>query len=80
MSTIATRHAQAEAATRIFDILTRWMKTHPGCSYDTRMSATGKFQVVVKEPEGTTLFFGESIQDAYAQAAQAISFNEGALL
>ena len=73
------RVSQAEAAGRIFSILTDWMQKHPGCSYNTRISATGKFQVIMETPNGTHLFFGESVQDAYAQAAQAINFNEGTL-
>jgi hypothetical protein len=70
------RTAQAAAATRIFDIFTRRMLDRPGCSIDTRMSATGTFQVVVKTPSGTKLHFGESLQDAYAQAAQTLSFDD----
>lgn len=73
------RIMQADAAARIFDIFTRWMKAHPGRSYETRISASGKFQVVVKTKGGTQLFFGGDVQDAYAQAAQAIDFNGGTL-
>lgn len=70
------RVAQAEAAARIFAILTKWMSASPGRSYSTRISPTGKFQIVVKTPKGTELFFGGDIQDAYAQAAQTLSFDE----
>lgn len=75
--TVVPTHYVAEraAAGRILDIFTRWLREHPGCSYTTRISASGKFQVVVKTPIETTLHFGESVQDAYAQAAQTISFN-----
>jgi hypothetical protein len=64
------------AAARALDIFTKWMRAHPECSYDTRKSASGKFQVVVKTPRGVQLFFGDDVQDAYGQAAQAIDFNE----
>lgn len=70
------RIAQTEAATRVFNIFTHWMLKNPGCSFATRISPTGKFQVVVKTPKETRLFFGETVQDAYAQAAQTISFDE----
>jgi len=71
--------AQDKAASRILTILTNWMKANPGCSFDTRKSPSGKFQIVVKTPKSTELFFGESIQDAFAQAAQTINFNGGEL-
>lgn len=70
------RIAHTEAATRIFNIFTHWMLKNPGCSFATRISPTGKFQVVVKTPKETRLFFGETVQDAYAQAAQTIGFDE----
>lgn len=70
------RVTQAEAATRIFNIFTHWMLKNPGCSFATRISPTGKFQIVVKTPQSTRLFFGETVQDAYAQAAQTICFDE----
>jgi hypothetical protein len=73
------RITNAEAAGRIFEILTRWMHEHPGCSYDTRISASGRFQIIVKTPTGTHLFFGQTVQDAYAQAAQALALSEGTL-
>lgn len=73
------RVAQSEAATRTFNIFTHWMLKHPGASYDTRMSDSGKFQIVVKTPDACQrirLFFGETVQDAYAQAAQTLSFDD----
>ena len=63
------------ASARILDIFTQWMVKHHG-SYETRVSPTGKFQIVVKTPNSTRLFFGETVQDAYAQAAQTLSFDE----
>lgn len=71
--------SQSKAAARILEILTTWMRANPGCSFDTRKSESGKFQIVVKTPKSTELFFGESVQDAYAQAAQTINFNGGTL-
>ncbi len=71
--------AQDKAASRILTILTNWMRANPGCSFDSRISASGKFQIVLKTNPGVQLFFGESIQDAYAQAAQTINFNSGEL-
>jgi len=64
------------AAERIFNILTEWMRAHPGRSYDTRKSVSGKFQIVLKTERGVQLFFGDDIHDAYAQAANTIDLNE----
>jgi hypothetical protein len=66
------RIGQAEAATRVFNIFTHWMLFHPAGSIATKISSSGKFQVVVKTPQETRLFFGETVQDAYAQATQTI--------
>jgi hypothetical protein len=62
----------AKAAARSLEIFTEWMRENPGCSYLTRMSVSGKLQVVVKTPAGTQLFFGGDIQDAYGQASTTI--------
>jgi hypothetical protein len=70
------RVGRVEAAGRIFAIFTHWMLKHPEGSIATKISASGKFQVVVKTPQETRLFFGETVQDAYAQAAQTICFDE----
>lgn len=70
------RIAHIEGAGRVFNIFTHWMLKNPGCSFATRISPSGKFQVVVKTPKETRLFFGETVQDAYAQAAQTINFDE----
>lgn len=71
------RRGEGEAAQRIFEILTAWMNKHPECSFVTEKGLSGKFGIVVRTPGATQAFFqGESIQDAYAQAAQAISFEE----
>jgi len=61
-----------EAAGRIFEIFTNWLRKHPEGSYETKISASGKFQLILKSPGDTRLFFGESAQDACAQAAQAL--------
>ena len=71
------QRGEAEAAQRIFDVLSTWMNKHPECSLVTEKGISGKFGIVVRTPGATQAFFqGESIQDAYAQAAQAISFEE----
>jgi len=75
-NTDRVRKAQMEAATRTLNIFTDWLRKHPECSYTTRISASGKFQFALKTPRGAHLFFGESVQDAYAQAAQAINFGD----
>ena len=82
LTVVPTSHVHlehAEAAMRILDILTRWMKANPGCSYTTKISETGTFQIVVNTSNGPKLFFGENLQDAYAQAAQTINFSRGKL-
>jgi hypothetical protein len=70
---------QEHAAARILEIFTTWMCKNPGCAFDTRKSESGKFQIILKTNPGVQLFFGESVQDAYAQAAQTINFNGGEL-
>jgi hypothetical protein len=73
------RTDQANAAKRILSILTDWMRHNPECSCTTKIGASGRFQVILTTPENTESFFGQSIQDAYAQAAQTIDFNGGTL-
>lgn len=70
------RLAHLEASARIFTTLGKWMRARPMRSYLTRVSDSGKFQIVVKTPKGTQLFFGDDLQDAYAQAAQTLDFND----
>jgi len=73
--TRAQEVAQAqEAAQRIFNILTRWLNKHPGCSYTTGTTPSGRFEVRLITPKVTHVFGGLSVQDAWAQAAQAIDF------
>jgi len=73
------RLAEAEAAARIFDIFTKWMRANKHRTYTVRISHAGRFQVSVESaPALTEVFFGESAQDAQAQAAQTIDFNESA--
>lgn len=73
-------NVEAEAALRIFNILTTWMRAAPGRIYTTGFNSSGKFEIVVKEADKTRAYFqGGSIQDAYAQAAQTINFNGGTL-
>ena len=80
VATARIRDGQLKAAARIFDIFTRWMLEHPEYSYSTDVGASGKFELTFKKSGTTQAFFqGESIQDAYAQAAQVIDFNGGLL-
>jgi hypothetical protein len=74
------RNLQDAAATKIFDILTVWMRAHPEGNYVTRFDFdTGKFEIIVRDQRETRAYFqGTSIQDAYAQAAQTIAL-EGTL-
>lgn len=79
--TAMTDRAHADAAVRIFDTLTQWLKADPHGSYFTRMNGSGRVELVLNEiGRGVTAeraahtFYGETIQDAYAQAAQAIQF------
>jgi hypothetical protein len=62
------------AAGRALNIFTKWMLAHPECSYDTRKSVSGKFQVVVKTPNGVQLFFGDDVQDAYGQTTMTLDY------
>jgi len=71
------QRAMSKAAADGLETLTGWMRNNPGCSYDTRMSATGKFQIVLRTAEGPKLLFGGDVQDVYGQAATIIRFNGG---
>jgi hypothetical protein len=84
--------AFARSAARIFDILTRWLSDHPKASLDTRRSLDGRVQLTIRDAHmihvgGTMIyssndlasFQGETLQDAYAQAAMTIEFNGGSL-
>jgi hypothetical protein len=64
------------AAARALDILTSWLRAHPKCAYVTRIDSTGRFEFTVAFGAKTAAFFkGSSLQDAYAQAAQALSLD-----
>jgi hypothetical protein len=63
------------AAQRIFGIFTDWLYGRPGRHFITRFDSSGRFEIVMREDGAVKAFFlGESVQDAYAQAAQTISF------
>ena len=67
------------AAARIFDIFTKWLTGDPKRAYVTRTNGS-KFEVATVTPDGLRdLFRGESVQDAYGQAAQTIELNGGEL-
>jgi len=63
------------AAARIFGILTEWMLGHPERHCISGVDRSGKFEVIVRTGGETRAYFqGVTVQDAYAQAAQTISF------
>jgi len=66
---------RGSAAQRIFDIFTGWLQGHPERHFITRFDSSGKFEIVMRETGEVKAFFqGGTVQDAYAQAAQTISF------
>lgn len=69
----------AEAASRIFDILTRWLREDPERSYATSVTPSGSFEVRLTTSKATHVFGGKTVQDAYAQAAQALVLLRGVL-
>jgi hypothetical protein len=76
----AIQAAQADAAKRIFDIFSTWLQMQPDRSFVTRIDESGKLEVLTVSPNGIQAFFqGSDVQDAYAQMAQTIAFNGGAL-
>lgn len=60
------------AAQRILDTFTRWMVNHPGAAYFVRTTAAGRFELVMNSTTKERTFRGDTIQDAYAQAAQVL--------
>ncbi len=72
------KHAQGEAARRIFSILTVWLAEHPkDRALITNSSPSGKFYASLTDSNTTCGFFtGVSVQDALAQAAQTVSLEE----
>ena len=67
-----------KAAARIFDIFGGWMQTHPTYCVVIDKDTTGKPGVALRSGMTPLAFFqGETVQDACAQAAQTILFNEG---
>lgn len=76
----SVRNEEAEAALRILNIFTQWMIEHPDHGFSTVRESSGKFSVsVMATPKLKAYFQGGSVQDAYAQMAQTIVFNEGSL-
>jgi len=65
-----------QASDRILDIFTRWLSGHPGRSYRTGLR-DGRTEIVLETPGlFPRTFRGQSVQDAYAQAAQTICLDE----
>lgn len=72
--------ADGEAAMRVLDIFTGWLTGHPERHFVTGVDRSGKFEIIARTGGQTAGYFrGESVRDAYAQAAQTISMNGGAL-
>lgn len=65
------------AAARILDIFTGWMKRMHGGRVEIEASESKGFRVLL-DAQGWSrrCFYGESAQDAYAQAAQTIHLDE----
>lgn len=70
--------APDNAAERTLTALTAWLRKHPDCSYATRFNPPAKppFQLYISTPARMHTFCGSDLQDAYAQAAQAIMLEE----
>lgn len=70
----------AKGAKRILGIFTEWLKAHPERHFVTGVDQSGRFEIILRSSGQTCGYFrGESVQDAYGQAAQTISFNGGSL-
>ena len=67
---------QAGAAARIFSVFTDWIRGPEVCCTITRASS-GRFEVTLKTEDKTLTFRGHSVQDACAQAAQFLNFDDG---
>ncbi len=71
--------APDNAAERTFTVLTEWLRKHPDYVFITeianRMNNT-PFQLQITTSTRTYTFRGAGVQDAYAQAAQAIMIEE----
>lgn len=75
----AMQAAQNAAAKRIFDIFSTWLQMQPDRSFVTRLDK-GRFEVLTVSPNGLQAYFqGGDVQDAFAQMAQVIFFEGGAL-
>lgn len=63
------------AAARIMEIFTDWLKKNPESNYVTDINPTSKkFEITLIDEDGVAkaFFRGESVQDAYAQAAHVV--------
>lgn len=74
---------QGNAARRTFEILTAWARANPGRAIALDAAEDGKLQIefIDRPPNEAAFarFSGETFQDAAAQAAQTIQFNDGHL-
>ena len=74
----ATEDTALDAAERTLSTLTAWLFKNPECTYITKFDPLAKlpFQLHITTPTKTHTFRGRHMQDAYAQAAQTIMFEE----
>lgn len=72
---IEETHSEAEAAKKIFDIIGNWLAVDPTRSYFTRTTDSGKLEITLNttEHQHTERFYGETLQDVHAQAAQTVA-------
>lgn len=70
--------AHPEAAERTLSALTGWLRKHPDCTFATKFTPLAElpFQLHITTSVQTHIFHGMDVQDAYAQAAQIIMFEE----
>lgn len=74
------RDGQAEAAFRIFNIFTKWLREHQEYEYSVKFGNSSKFELTAtRHGEVRGFFTGETVQEVSAQAAQVVNFQNGDL-
>lgn len=70
--------APDNAAERALSVLTGWLRKHPDHTFVTKLNPLAElpFQLQITTWTRTHTFRGSHVQDAYAQAAQAIVLEE----
>lgn len=67
----AVEDGKADAACRILDIFTEWLRENPSSKLVAGYSG-GRFEIAI---DNRHVFLGESLQDAYGQAATTIGLD-----